>query len=248
MASSSHKSSEPPTGIGSALLLNTLFHDLVSLAEPTLFVEAGDFEAETSLRVAASVPGSRVVAFEANPYVYERFSTATDYAEHRVEYRHQALAGEPGEVSLFVIASSSSWCDDRVEGYNSLLKRVGGDWLGDVEYEEVTVPATTLDHEFRDTDGRFAMWMDVEGATEMVLSGAGDFLDRCDVIKIKVEESAFWSGQWLVADVVAEMARHGLEPLARDAETEEQHNVLFGSRRLFSRDDVQSLVAKYHSH
>ncbi|MFJ4923709.1 FkbM family methyltransferase [Streptomyces sp. NPDC088725] len=228
-------------------LLNALFHDLVCLAEPALFVEAGAFEAETSVRVAAAVPGCRVVAFEANPYVYERFSASTDYTGQRVEYRHQALSREPGEVPIFLIASSSSWSDDRVEGYNSLLKRVGGDWLGDVEYEEVAVPATTLDHEFTDMGGRFAMWMDVEGATEMVLAGAEAFLDRCDVIKIEVEESAFWSNQWLVADVVAEMARHGLEPLARDFETEEQYNVLFGSRELISRSDVQSRIALHHN-
>ncbi|WP_052396253.1 FkbM family methyltransferase [Kutzneria sp. 744] len=217
--------------------LDDLFHDLVLRVEPRVFVEAGAYEAAASLRVARALPECRVVAFEANPYVYARFSRITDFAAGRVEYRRQALAAEKGEVSFFVVAESSSWCDDRVEGYNSLLTRAGGDWLGDVEYEEVTVAATTLDHEFADTAGPFAMWMDVEGAARTVLSGSAAFLSECDVLKIEVEESAFWRDQWLVGDVVAELAGHGLTPLARDAETPQQYNVLFGSRRLLARHD-----------
>jgi len=103
-----------------------------------------------------------------------------------------------------------------------------------------------LDHEFADTEGPYAMWMDVEGATRTVLSGAGAFLGRCDVLKIEVEESAFWREQWLVGDIVAELARHGLEPLARDAESDEQYNVLFGSRRLLARHGVLDHVARHH--
>ena len=231
----------------STVLLNAVFHDLVLLAGPELFIEAGAFDAEASLRVSAEVAGCRVVAFEANPYVHDRFSRSTDYAARRVEYRHQALADVPGEVSFFVIASSASGIEDRLEGYNSLLKRAGGDWLGDVAYEEVTVPATTLDHEFGNVNGPIAMWMDVEGATEAVLSGAKAFLDRCDVIKVEVEERAFWTEQWLVADVVAEMARHGLEPLARDIEYDEQYNVVFGSRRLLACDNVRSRLARHQA-
>jgi FkbM family methyltransferase len=227
--------------------LDALFRDLVSIVEPALFVEAGAFEAETSLLVAGAVPGCRVIAFEANPYVHQKMSASTDYAAHRVEYRNQALSGEPGEVPFLIIAASASLYDDRVEGYNSLLRRTGGDWLGDVEYEEVTVRATTLDHEFAGVDGPFAMWMDVEGATEMVLSGAGSFLDRCDLLKIEVEETPFWQGQWLAAEVVAELARHGLEPLARDVETDDQYNVVFGSGRLLSSETARSRVARYRA-
>ncbi|WP_432849361.1 FkbM family methyltransferase [Amycolatopsis sp. CA-161197] len=216
--------------------LDALFLDLISLLRPRIFVEAGAFEAETSLRVAEAVPECTVVAFEANPYVHRKFTAATDFAARGVDYRHQALASEPGEVTFLVITDSASLADDRVEGYNSLLRRRGDDWLGDVEYEEVTVAATTLDREFAAAPGPFALWMDVEGATEQVLSGAGTFLDRCDLLKIEVEETPFWQDQWLAADVVEKLRQHGLEPFARDTQTEDQYNVLFTRKRFLPAD------------
>lgn len=233
----------------SAFMLDALFYDLMVLLKPSLFVEAGAFEAHASMHVAALLPECQVVAFEANPYVYNGFSESKDYSAARVDYRHQALVDSTGSnrVSFFVITSSSSGHDDRMESYNSLLKRTSNNWLGVNAYEEVSVPATTLDHEFGNKTGHFAMWMDVEGASKEVLSGAHRFLDRCDIAKIEVEEHLFWESQWLVGDVVAEMARHGMEPLARDIEGEggRQYNMLFGSRRFLSRSDTQNCISYY---
>jgi peptidoglycan-N-acetylglucosamine deacetylase len=227
--------------------LDTLFHDLVVLARPAIFVEGGAFEADTSLRVAAALPGCRVIAFEANPYVYDRFSASRDFAAASVEYVHQALASEPGKVVFRVVSASSSLADDRVQGYNSMLPRIGDDWLGDVEYEEVEVPATTLDAEFGDADGPAAMWLDVEGATGIVLAGARRFLDRCDVVKIEVEEVPLWSEQWLAGAVVEAVAKHELTPVARDVQEEDQYNVLFVSERLLDRPDVQERLAEHRA-
>jgi FkbM family methyltransferase len=227
--------------------LDTLFHDLVVLARPAIFVEGGAFEADTSLRVAAALPNCRAVAFEANPYVYDRFSASRDFAAGSVEYVHQALADEPGTVVFRVVSASSSLADDRVQGYNSMLPREGGDWLGDVEYEEVEVPATTLDAEFGDAEAPAAMWLDVEGATGIVLAGAQRFLDRCDVLKIEVEEAPFWTGQWLAEDVVEAVAKHGLAPVARDIQDEDQYNQLFVSERLLERPDIQERLAEHRA-
>jgi FkbM family methyltransferase len=219
--------------------LDALFHDLVVLARPTVFVEGGAFEADTSLRVAAALPGCRVVAFEANPYVYARFAASRDFAGGSVEYVHRALADHRGTVVFRVVSASSSLVDDRVQGYNSMLARVGGDWLGDVEYEEVEVPATTLDAEFGDDPGRAALWLDVEGATGVVLTGARTFLDHCEVVKVEVEETPFWQEQWLAGDVAEALAKLGLTPVARDRQDEDQHNELFVSERLLGRPDIR---------
>lgn len=225
--------------------LDTLFHDLVAAARPVLFVEGGAYEAAASLRVAAALPDCCVVAFEANPYVHDHFSRTVDYESADVAYLHRALTDTPGEVTFRVVTSSSSLADDRLEGYNSMLTRVGGDWLGDVEYEDVTVASTTLDAEFGLLNGPVALWLDVEGATGPVLVGAPDFLSRCDVAKIEVEETEFWTGQWLARDVVDELARHGIEPVARDIQTDDQYNIVFASARLLERHDVRSRLARY---
>ncbi|MGW2320172.1 FkbM family methyltransferase [Streptomyces sp. NPDC001680] len=158
------------------------------------------------------------------------------------------IAGAPERL----LGSCEGDCRDRpvtarLAGRAARASRPVRDRVTSSEYEEVAVPATTLDHEFEGMIGPFAMWMDVEGAAKDVLSGARRFLDQCDIAKIEVEERAFWKGQWLVPDVVAEMALHGLEPLARDVEGEGQYNVLFGSQRLLSRSDVRNQVAQYEA-
>ncbi|MFJ6054677.1 FkbM family methyltransferase [Streptomyces sp. NPDC092307] len=231
----------------SALMLDALFYDLMVMSGPSLFVEAGAFEAHASMQVAALLPECQVVAFEANPYAYNGFSESHNYSAARVCYRNQALIGsaEDDRVSFFVITSSSSGHEDRLESYNSLLKRTSNNWLGVTSYEEISVPATTLDFEFGNLTGPFSLWMDVEGASKEVLSGAQGFLDHCDIAKIEVEDYAFWQNQWLVGDVVTEMARHGLEPVARDIEGGRQYNVLFGSQRLLSRSDARNRIACY---
>ncbi|MEV4596370.1 FkbM family methyltransferase [Amycolatopsis sp. NPDC049253] len=160
--------------------------------------------------------------------MHRKFTSATDFAVCGVDYRHQALAGDPGEVTFLVITDSASLADDRVEGCNSLLRRTGDGWLGDVA-------VATLDREFAAAPGPFAWWMDVEGATEQVLTGAGTFLDRCDLLKIEVEQTPFWQDQWLAADVVKKLGS-GLEPFARDTQTEDQHNVLFARKRFLPAD------------
>ncbi|MEU4954824.1 FkbM family methyltransferase [Streptomyces lavendulae] len=212
-------------------------------------MEAGAYEARVSLRVAAGLPACRVIEFEANPYMYKGFSESTDYAARGVEYRHQALVGAPdkGRISFFVITSSSSGRDDRREGYNSLLNRKADNWLNVSEYEEAAVPATTLDRESGDVDGPFALWMDVEGASKEVLSGAQTFLDRCDIAKIEVEDQVFWEAQWLATDVVAEMAGPRMELVARDIEGGRQYNVLIASRRLLARADVQNRISRFNA-
>jgi hypothetical protein len=63
------------------------------------------------------------------------------------------------------------------------------------------------------------------------------------VVKVEVEETPFWRDQWLAEDVVAALAKHGLVPVARDNQDEDQHNELFVSERLLERQDIRERLA-----
>lgn len=200
--------------------LVSMFFELVDGWDVDLFVEAGAKEATASQR-AASTPGRRVVAFEANPYTHRRF--AGRLAGSGVEYRHLALAASPGTVTFNVQMAADG--RPAADGQGSLHARAEPT-RGELP---VTVTATTLDAHFGDVTGsRVAMWVDVEGATEQVLSGGDRFLRSVVVMIVEVEEHRYWGdGQWLSADVVRHLAGAGLVRVARDAQSRFQHNAVF---------------------
>ena len=90
------------------------------------------------------------------------------------------------------------------------------------------------------------MWVDVEGATREVLTGADGFLANVDLVLVEVEEIPIWSaGQWLRTDVSEYLATHGLEPIARDQQSRYQFNVLFVSRQRLDDPALQSAFERW---
>lgn len=242
-------SGQPSARRASAALLDDLFLDLVTLLQPRLFVEAGAFDAAVSTGVAAALPNCRVVAYEANPHVFHHHSSTSRPQDRGVQYTFSAVADHQGTATFHVISSSASTSDDRLAGYSSLHQRAGGDWLGDVGYEEVTVPCTTLDAEFTEWErsAEAALWLDVEGATGAVLSGADVFLDHTSLLKVEIEEVGFWQDQWLAAEVEGRLHEHGLVAVARDNQDEDQYNAVFGRRGMFDDVGCQRLLTSSSS-
>ncbi len=204
--------------------LDDLFFELVTIAQPDLFIEAGAFEASTSLHVAETIPGCDVIAFEANPENHRHFTAAEDYERRGVTYLNLALTDTPGPITFYVESKEGS----AVVGYSSTLARTQ-----DVEgpAKPITVEGVRIDDRTPEAE-RVAMWVDVEGATDKVLAGATKRLGACEVLKVEVEEAEFWEGQALSIDILSQLLAAGMMPVARDIETASQYNVLFASPRL----------------
>jgi hypothetical protein len=88
----------------SAAVVSAYFHDLVDLSRPALFVEAGAYRAEASRRTREQHPDCRVVAFEANPYNYEKYVDELGFADLGIEYRHLALTESAFHLRSFLEA------------------------------------------------------------------------------------------------------------------------------------------------
>lgn len=205
--------------------LIALFYNLAAVFKPDVFIEAGAFFAETSRHIKTQLPTTRVVAFEANPYNFEMCRDRIDYEAAGVEYRHLALSSSPGEVTFNVQTAKNGEELKKTTGRSSLFLRADADYA----HETVTVPATSLDAFFSPLPKRSVLWIDVEGASELVLSGGSRLLETCDMLFIEVEDKELWPGQWLTGDVVKHLSQFGLVPVARDFESRSriQYNVLF---------------------
>jgi FkbM family methyltransferase len=193
--------------------LQDLFFEIVANRQPMLFIEAGAKGAGISRRARNVLPKAQVVAFEANPYVYEKWKTrARGY-----EYLNLALSDRSGELPFHIHDGIPA-----DHGQHSLLLR-----NSNADVSTVRVNATTLDDHFANNVDECCIWMDVEGATGNVLRGAPKTLDRTAALLVEMESRAIWQGQWLAREVSAFLNDLGLRLVARDDQSRFQYNAIF---------------------
>ena len=93
-------------------------------------------------------------------------------------------------------------------------------------------------------DDRLVAWVDVEGATEIVLGNGPEVLSQTALVYIEVEREAKWDQQWLDVDVARYLAELGFVPIARDNQRRHQYNVIFASAELAADPEVARLTAQ----
>jgi len=220
--------------------LALLFFRALEVFQPDLFVEAGAKDGGSSRRARRRLKGARIVAFEANPYTYDRFRERNEKAD--IEYVHLAVSDKPGSVTFNVRMSPDG--KPVADGRGALTKRA------DYEhgYMEVSVSSTSLDVFFAgDEFKECALWMDVEGAAQQLFEGAANVLSRTAIAMVEVEDHSFWPGGWLSFDVVRHLHEAGLVPVARDFQAKYQYNIVFVREPLLNNDRFRWFLAKYHS-
>ena len=222
----------------SAGLVANYFHELLGLCQPGLFVEAGAYRADASRRVRAEHPECRVVAFEANPYNHARYVGDLGFTELGIEYLNLAVTDSSGPVTFHLRTRQEGQDLRKITGNSSLKRRYGTD----AEYEEITVDGVALDGYFADVlagaRAPICVWADVEGASGQLLRGATQLLERTDLLMIEVEEKFQWENQWRSLDVIEFLLDRDFVPLTRDAEYNQQYNIVFVSAEFYERPEV----------
>lgn len=227
----------------SARNLKQLFFGLQRVLKPDVFVEAGANDAQTSIDIRKLVPGTAITAFEANPFNHENFSKLIDYTAHNIDYLNMALSDEVGTISFKILRKVGEQIIDPISERNSILARAEPD----VVYDDVTVRSTTLDEYFNAQEGSFGLWVDVEGASRQVLTGADQTLAKTQSLIVEVESKSYWSEQWLYHDVCSHLMTKGFVPVARDYEYKQQFNIVFVRSDLFASPDVIKELEYYQS-
>jgi FkbM family methyltransferase len=198
------------------------FINLQKIIKPNVSIEVGAHAAEFSNAMAKA--GIRAYAFEASPYVYEKFK---DNVHPGVKYINKAVSYQD-DIVMFQIDTRF---DPKDTGHNTIMKRAE-----DIDYEYVKVEAVALD-DFAGMDSNIALWIDCEGANREVLTGAFDVLQNVSSIFIEVEEIEFWKNQWLYKDVSDYLLEKGFVLWARDQEYgNHQYNCIFIKKELKSTE------------
>lgn len=229
----------------SAQLLGDLFLRLVMAAKPDLALEVGAYDAKFSRKLRETMPAIPIVAFEANMYNFDEMRKKFDFQKLDIEYLHLAASNQNGPVTFQVQVSKRGQTLTRVAGDNSLLARIDPT----IEYENLSTTAVRIDQflKQRKFTGKFAAWIDVEGAAELVLGGLGDVITDCIAILIEVEEEAKWQGQWTRLDVSTFLTASGFVPVARDFEWSTQFNVVYLRNSILDVAAVRENLIRYFS-
>jgi FkbM family methyltransferase len=218
--------------------VRTAFRTLARQTEPTLTLEIGAFEAGFSRWVKRELPGSRAIAFEANPLVWAHHRE--DVTALGVEYLNLAIGPENGPVTLNVPRDFDGRTRDPVNRMASL-----GSNLRSEEQVAVEVPGVRLDDAVPlAAVDRLVAWIDVEGALGVVLPASAATLGRAAAVYVEVEAEPMWDGQWLDRDVLDWFEGIGLVPLLRDRQRREQYNVLLVPRAAAATPEVIEVVRR----
>lgn len=217
--------------------LRSLFYDLMRSADLTKCIEIGAYEASFSRVCKNEFPDTKVIAYEANPYVYERFGD--NLQKGGVDYRFACVAGENGKQTFTVpkdFRGSERNMDNQMA---SLMTNIHTE-----ENETFDVDSVRLDDDIdlQDND-KLALWVDVEGATKYVFSGALKSLEKTPLIYIEVESRPIWDGQWLDTDVYQFLSARGFVPVARDSQRIHQFNYIYINSNLL---DPHRFVRAYN--
>lgn len=191
----------------------SFFIDLQDNLHPTMAIEVGAFDADFSNAICKK--GVKSYAFEASPYIYDRFRESMG----QITYINKAISNFDGTIQFEIIEKNNP----SLVGNNSIKNR-----SEDTQYSYIEVDSVSLNSYFKDIqDENIVLWIDCEGANEEVLTGASDILPFVSSIYIETEQCQFWKDQWLHDDVVNYLAGFGFKVLESRFAYENQQDTIF---------------------
>lgn len=230
-------------------LVATFFQFIERLAVSSA-IEIGAFSAEFSRKFVSAAEPRIALAVEANPYNFDKFKDSI--TEQGIYYHHAAVLDREGPCELQLQETDVDIATGYIRGNNSILVTDARP-----QTRAITVPGTTLDtlvaeyvvsHLFPDTSvSHPVLWIDVEGALNLVIKGGERTITHSLMIFAEVETKQLWKAQATFSDIAEQLDNLGFYPWLRDCEYEpDQFNVLFANRNLTNKRQLERLAARYY--
>lgn len=181
-------------GIANTIILD-MFLNIQKHINPDISIEVGAFNAEFSKEMKYF--DIDIFAFEASPYVYETFKNEME----KIKYLNNAVSNKNGKIKFEIQAHFNP----HTTGNNSIKNR-----NEDKAYTYIDVDSVSINEYFNNyTFSKGALWIDAEGASEEVLTGASNKLKDFGSIYIELEHKEFWNGCWKRENVIEYLKQYG---------------------------------------
>ena len=227
--------------------LNYLYDYIISLfPTPDCFLEIGAFEASFSMRMRHLYPDSIIYAFEAGKTPYNYHRSIYDYDSQKINYLNLAISDQHGFLNYYVRK-------DPTTGSNGIIQRDYNvkdpnnsteNSCADIYQVETTKLDSFLENKNLVQNTK-CMWIDVEGSSKKVLTGAEKSLKNTFSILIETEECPYWKDQWLRKDVENYLKSQKFYPIARDFDSNESYDIIFIKENILEKIIVQNAIKNY---
>ena len=210
-----------------------LFRSLVSLFRPNVIFDVGSLDGSDALHFEKLNPKATIYAFEASACNFEKLRSNVTAVASRIICVSQAVGATDGMTDFLIWDDPTVGTEGANPGMHSTRPRAD---VVNGSQTRVTVPMCRLDtlaHK-NDLRGTIAAWVDVEGASFEVLSGAHGIRDQIAFAHVEVETNEIWKGQKTEAHVLALAQTLGLTPVARGAHPA-QRDIVFVSNGLANK-------------
>jgi FkbM family methyltransferase len=217
-------------------VLNTeiLFQLFVKYIKPEIICDVGTMDASHSVLLRKISSSAQIIAFEANPYNYQKIISRGIAESNNIEVVHKAVSNNSNQLVFHVQKCTKNNEDQWKAGTSSILER--REAVGDTE--EVSVEAVRLD-DFLNETGRpgknTALWIDVEGAGFEVLEGIKNITDNVIFLQVEVESVEVWQGQKLKIDVQKLMSGYGFVEVGR-GKHDKQHDLVYVNKYFLEKN------------
>lgn len=204
-------------------------------------VEIGAHEAGFSLSAKKKFPQFNVFAYEANPYVYEKYINTPAIQNSAIHYEHLAVSNYDGDVTFHISNTIQAKQEAKDSKRHSILERKTNDSTTDI-----TVKCNTLDTLFKNElshNQGFSLWIDAEGATSLILEGAKNLLPHVYSVFVEVESQTKFKQQWNEKELCDFMLENDFLPVARDFAFRHQYNMIF-----VKKDYINTIEFLYQNH
>jgi FkbM family methyltransferase len=165
-----------------------LFIKIQDQINPDISIEVGAFAAEFSLEMLKF--DIDIYAFEASPYVYDKYKDKLD----KINYINKAVSNK-NEVIKFEIVEGG---DPSYSTSNSIKNRNEARSYYYIDVDSISINQYFINNNFK----KGALWVDAEGASEEVLTGANNKLKDFASIYIELEGQEYWKECWQKNDVI----------------------------------------------
>jgi FkbM family methyltransferase len=225
--------------------LEVFYIELCSVLDAGLCLEIGAHEARGMHKLRNRLPEARLIAFEANPYVFEHYAARVDKS---ISYLNKIISHDDKPKTLLIPRVMPTPGGQRELPRGNLTSSIRPRNVDKVEYEEVTVASTSIDEIIAENKDRTpaVAWIDVEGAAGEVLFGAKDTLKQdIAVLYIELEKNQTWKGQWTDEDIHRYLSAYRFIPLARDKQTPWQYNQIYIKQNLLGNPKVVAVFRRF---
>lgn len=191
-----------------------LFKTLLRLCKVDCVCDIGSCDGRDALKFRQMLTEATVLAFEANPLLYQRMAANPNLREGRIEILPYAVSRADG-TALFHVTDTDY--DDPKEpntGTSSLLVHKGLKTKETVQVKTVRLDEFILSR--HPEVQRLGLWIDAEGAEYAVIEGMAGIKARVMTLHVETAWTPMREGQKVYPEVESLLKTYGFVPLANN--------------------------------